>query len=225
MIMHKTRIKKTEWDQQAVSAQDLCRQVCRTIDQDEFQRVVDDVKDKLQLPGKLSAILDVGCGNGLLLSKFTNHFDNLYGVDFSPNMIEQARTIVRHGHFCIGNANDLKFGNGQFDRVMAYSIFHYFPDFDYAATVVLEMIRVSKKGGLILIGDILDHAFENKIKGGSDLDYEKKIPLIQRYSEWKFFDLKKFARLFGNNVHSVEILSQPENFKCAYYRKDLRIRV
>ena len=140
-------------------------------------------------------------------------------------MIEQARMIVPHGHFDVCDANDLKFEDGRFDRVMAYSIFHYFPDFDYAVTVIKEMIRVCRKGGIVLIGDILDSAFENKIKGGSDLDYEQKIPLIQRYSEWKFFDLEKIAGIFESKGRTVEILPQPQNFKCADYRKDLRIRI
>ncbi len=223
--MHKAEIKKTEWDQQAISTQDLCRQVCRTVDQNEFDRVVEDIRNKLQIRGKLGAILDVGCGNGLFLSKFSSHFNDIYGVDFSSNMIEQARILAPYGHFEVGNANDLKFSGGQFDRVIAYSIFHYFRDYDYAVTVMREMIRVCKKGGIILIGDILDDAFEGKIKGSSDLDYEQKIPLIQRYSEWRFFNLGNIVRIFENDVRGVEILSQPENFKCAYYRKDLRIRI
>ena len=223
--MQKAETKKKEWDEQAASTQDLCRQVCRTVDQAEFDMVISDIRHKLDIKGSLDAILDIGCGNGLVLSKFDKNFKHIHGVDFSLNMIEQARMIVPHGHFDVCDANDLKFENSRFDRVMAYSIFHYFPDFDYALTVIREMIRVCKKGGIVLIGDILDNAFENGIKESSDLDYEKRIPLIQRYSEWKFFDLKKIFGILENLGHSVEILPQPRNFKCAYYRKDLRIRI
>jgi len=119
----------------------------------------------------------------------------------------------------------LNFESETFDRILSYSIFHYFPSIEYGYNTIDEMIRVCKKGGLILIGDILDKNFEKMIKDGSDLEYEKEIPHIQRYSEWQFYDLNEISDHFEFRGYKVDLLDQPENFKCTLYRKDLRIWV
>ena len=115
--------------------------------------------------------------------------------------------------------------NNYFDRVLCYSIFHYFPSYNYALEVILEMIRVTKPGGLILLGDILDAHFESEIKGNSDLEYEKTIPLIHRYSQWRFYNFKKLIDDLAAYTTKVEVLTQPETFVLATYRKDIRIWV
>ena len=87
------------------------------------------------------------------------------------------------------------------------------------------MIRVTKPGGLILLGDILDANFESEIKGNSDLEYEKTIPLIHRYSQWRFYNFKKLIDDLAAYTTKVEVLTQPETFVLATYRKDIRIWV
>jgi len=36
-------------------------------------------------------MLDVGCGNGSLMFKVNNWFEEIYGIDISPSRIEEAR--------------------------------------------------------------------------------------------------------------------------------------
>ena len=218
-------IKQTEWDQQAKTGIDLGRQVCRTVDETEFLKLIDDIKKKLMLDGTFDSILDVGCGNAVVLSHLSDSFKNIYGTDFSANMMDCAHTVIPQGFFSQGEANCLKFKDNQFDRVLSYSIFHYFPSIEYGYKAISEMIRVCKKGGVVLIGDLLDQGQESVIKGKSDLEYEKKIPHIQRYSEWLFFNLPELQRFFLNKGYRVEILDQPDHFKCSHYRKDMRIWV
>jgi ubiquinone/menaquinone biosynthesis C-methylase UbiE len=221
--MNQIEIKKTEWDDQADSTDNPCHQVCRTVDNSELAELITDITIKLSIPNQLPSILDIGCGNGLVLSHFKKNFTTVYGVDFSPKMVEAAQQLIPDGKFQQGEATTLKFADDQFDRILSYSIFHYFPDEEYAINAIQEMIRVCKKGGVILIGDMLDQNYENDIKGGSNLEYEKKIPIIQRYSQWIFYDLVKLQQTVEQQGYKVEILSQSEHFKCAHYRKDLRI--
>ena len=218
-------IKRKEWDQQADNTNDVCNQVCRTVDEQEFMKLITDIKKKLFITETYDSILDVGCGNAAILSYFKNSFNYIYGIDFSSSMIKKAKEIISEGIFSQGEATSLDFKSGCFDRVLAYSIFHYFPSIDYGFQAIQEMIRVCKKGGVIIIGDVLDKVFEDEIKGGSDLEYEKIIPLIYRHSQWCFFDLVDIQKHFKAQGYKVEILSQPTHFKCAYYRKDIRIWV
>jgi hypothetical protein len=90
------------------------------------------------------------------------------------------------------------------------------------------MLRVTKKGGVILIGDLLDKQFEQEIKNASDMIYEEKLPFILRYSQWTFCDLTKLikhfqAKKYQDKITNIEILAQPEHFALRHYRKDLRI--
>ena len=94
---------------------------------------------------------------------------------------------------------------------------------DFIEPLLQEIKRTCKKGGILLIGDILDKKYEEEIKRNSDLAYEKKIPSIQRYSEWMFYDLKQLSKTFQDYGYRVEILTQPSHFKCSYYRRDIRI--
>jgi len=217
--------KKNEWSQNALETDDLKKQVCRPIDNKNWKELVADISCKLDLTPGLNSILDVGCGNALLLSQLTPEIENYYGTDYADSMISQAKHQISNGQFSVGEAAELNFTDKQFDRVLSYSIFHYFPDESYINKAIEEFIRVTKPGGIILIGDLLDKQFEQTIKDASDLEYEKQLPYIMRYSEWTFCDLNKVkAQLEKNNkVTKVEILKQPKNFQLSHYRKDLKI--
>jgi ubiquinone/menaquinone biosynthesis C-methylase UbiE len=138
-------------------------------------------------------------------------------------MIKNAKKIMPKGIFSLGEANKLLFDDSQFDRVISYSIFHYFPDETYIFQTIDEMIRVAKPGGVIFLGDLLDSNFEQEIKGASDLEYEKTLPYIMRYSQWNFCNLEKIRLHYQRKSIHAEILPQPENFKLSHYRKDIRI--
>lgn len=59
-------------------------------------------------------MLDVACGTGFL----TQHLaGEIVGIDQSPTMIEVARERVPTADFVIGDALDLPFDDGSFDRV------------------------------------------------------------------------------------------------------------
>ncbi|GAA79461.1 methyltransferase domain-containing protein [Pseudoalteromonas sp. 20-92] len=216
--------KQVEWDEIARINSDFKAQVGRPFDDTLWQALIDDVEQKLMFSAQGNSILDVGCGNGLLLSKL--HKCSQYaGVDYSQAMIDEAKKLLPQGVFYQSQASVLQFDNNEFERVLSYSIFHYFPSYQYALDVIKEMIRVCKPGGVILIGDILDKHFEHDIKSASDLEYEKTIPLIHRYSQWRFFSFEQLKTDLQHCVKKVEILIQPEDFPLSRYRKDLRLWV
>jgi len=217
--------KQNEWSQNALNTNDLKKQVCRPIDNDNWQALVSDISHKLNLTNNLDSILDVGCGNALLLSQLTPKANSYYGIDYAESMIGEAKCQIKQGQFYVGDAANLNFSDNQFDRVLSYSIFHYFPDEAYIHKAINECIRVTKPGGIILIGDLLDKQFEKDIKGASNLEYEKQLPHIMRYSEWTFCDLNKLKTIFEahNKVTKIEVLQQPSSFQLSHYRKDIRI--
>ena len=95
-------------------------------------------------------ILDVGCGNGNLFTLLPENKYELYGVDFSQNMIIEAKSKCKNATFSVADAEMLPFDDDSFDIVVCNASFHHYihPD-----RVLEEMHRVLKDGGKLLIGD------------------------------------------------------------------------
>lgn len=96
-------------------------------------------------------ILDVGCGNGNLFEFLGQKSYEMFGVDFSQNMISEAKAkAIPDASFLVADAEMLPFKDSEFDIVVCNASFHHYihPD-----AVLQEMHRVLKDGGKLLIGD------------------------------------------------------------------------
>lgn len=216
-------IKQTEWDAIADNEDDYSKQILRPIGDEDWAELAEDIITKLKLNDTMHSLLDVGCGNAFLLTHFQQRIGSITGIDYAPSMIETAQKNIPNGIFSISDASSLKFDDNYFDRTLCYSIFHYFRSDDHVLSVLDEICRVTKPGGIALIGDLLDKTQEQQIKSNSDLLIESELPLIKRYSEWRFIDFPSVLAYLTPYVQKIEILEQPKNFKTSYYRKDLRI--
>jgi ubiquinone/menaquinone biosynthesis C-methylase UbiE len=109
----------------------------------------------VNLPEK-SNVLDLGCGTGRLLDRLANHFPDLRGtgLDFSPEMLRQARQLNRHHPRLIyvqGNAEALPFADSQFDAVFNTLSFLHYPK---PEQVFSEVSRVLNSGGHFYLVDL-----------------------------------------------------------------------
>jgi ubiquinone/menaquinone biosynthesis C-methylase UbiE len=115
----------------------------------------------LQLGGN-PHLLDLGCGTGWAVryaASLTNGHGEFYGIDISSRMIERAEassTNYRNVHFRRGNAEELPFENGVFDRIICSNAFHHYSDPDKVAR---EAYRVLKPHGRIYILDVTADGF------------------------------------------------------------------
>lgn len=98
-------------------------------------------------------VLDVGCGFGEFLIKMrkSGHYGKLVGIDFSDEMIKEARGISRAQKvsvdFRIGNLNALEFPSASFDYVTAFHVMGKIcPE-----STLLEIGRLMKVDGTIVI--------------------------------------------------------------------------
>lgn len=98
-----------------------------------------------------SRVLDIGCGTGRLtipLRQMTQA--ETYGLDLSPEMLEQAKS--KRGadaiHWVLGNAQALPFPEEFFDCNFMCLVLHHIED---KARAIKEMYRVLKPGGRSLI--------------------------------------------------------------------------
>lgn len=104
-------------------------------------------------------MLDIGCGTAHLIDLLLKTHDKaeFYGIDISPNMIEQAKKKVGDkATFTLGSADSLPYDDNTFDIVCCVQSFHHYP---YPEKAVSEAFRVLKPNGLYIISD---SGFKNK---------------------------------------------------------------
>ena len=108
------------------------------------QMVVD-----LLIPKRGDLILDAGCGHGRLTELLINNGAKVYGVDISPRMIEHCRNkFPKNFKGRVADLSDLTFDDCTFDKVLCNGVLVHVEN---PGIIVKNLIRVLKKGGLIVI--------------------------------------------------------------------------
>ena len=103
--------------------------------------------------GKIS-VLDIGCGNGALLSALSERIEYGAGVDKSGAILEKARqrtSAKTNLQFARISSPSIPFDDEKFDVIISMMSFRYL-DWD---PLMKEVKRVAKKGGIFLIVDMV----------------------------------------------------------------------
>jgi len=101
-------------------------------------------------------ILDVGCGDGgsiINLLRLGFPPSNIYGIDIMSERINEAKKKFPNINWIHGDASCMKFEDNFFDCVMESTMFIQITNDDLAGKIAKEMVRVTKKGGYILLID------------------------------------------------------------------------
>ncbi len=102
-------------------------------------------------------ILDLACGTGdysLAIARRTHPATRVTGLDLSEGMLEVMRRKVAEAGLAgristlVGNAEEMPFGDAQFDRV---TIGFGIRNFEHRERALAEMLRVLKPGGRVVI--------------------------------------------------------------------------
>ncbi|MEI6396858.1 MAG: methyltransferase domain-containing protein [Candidatus Taylorbacteria bacterium] len=160
-------------------------EIYNSIEQDRLRKVIADLVKSKNIPN--INVLDVGAGTGNLTLKFLDLSCKATALDVSANslaLLKQLSNNNKNLETVILTDNKLPFADETFDITATYSVLHHIPDYLFT---VGEMIRVTKKGGLIYI----DHEHnENKWFPKQDL---KEYYDINKYNK---FD---YLRIFYKN--------------------------
>lgn len=116
------------------------------------------VRRQLMMTGLRAGMsaLDVGCGSGAVTRAMALlGAVRPVGVDFSNGRVEAARALAReHGaevEFVHGDATQLPFSTACFDYAWSRFLFEYLPE---KTAVLREMMRVTRPGGRVVVGDL-----------------------------------------------------------------------
>lgn len=100
------------------------------------------------------SVLDVGCGTGEVTLDLVERGHQAWGIDISPNAIDQAKAKARlrglDATFLVGNALEIEHLNRQFDTVIDCGLFHVFSDPE-REVYAQQLAQVLKVGGAVHI--------------------------------------------------------------------------
>jgi len=135
---------------------------------------------------KNSKILDVGCGAGLMVKEVTNRGYEVWGMDYSFNMIKKAKAICNTKSaikFYQGDIESLPFKSSVFDTVLCLGVISYLKSENKA---LQEMSRVLKPGGILILSIL------NKFSLAKLLDISVPVKRrLQRITSNRFLSWKK----------------------------------
>lgn len=97
-------------------------------------------------------VLDVGCGNGYVASRYAREGARAHGIDLTEAAVRISRQrfalLGLEGSFATASAEDLPFADETFDCVCSMGVLHHTPDPERA---IKELYRVLKPGGRVIV--------------------------------------------------------------------------
>ena len=137
------------------------------------------------------AVLDVGSGTGALTSAIAAAAPSsrIIGIDPAASYVAYARTRHPAGRirFEVGDAQQLRFAEGSFDRTLSLLVLNFIPN---RSKALGEMIRVTRAGGIVA-GAVWDYGqgmemlrvFWDEavaLSSGADARDERHMPLCRK---------------------------------------------
>ncbi|MHB1000644.1 MAG: class I SAM-dependent methyltransferase [Armatimonadota bacterium] len=107
-----------------------------------------------QLVSPDQRILDYGCGYGRICRElWDNGYRNIIGIDSSPKMIERAKQEHPQIEFDTVDFPKLPYADESFDAVLLIAVLTCIPSDEGQVSLVQEISRVLKPGGIFYIAD------------------------------------------------------------------------
>jgi len=98
--------------------------------------------------------LEIGCGPGRLMRPMSRHFQRLYGVDVSDEMIRRAehnlRGLPNVTLSCNRDSTLAPFPDGSIDFIYSYAVFQHIPSREVVEGYLSDAIRILRPGGLFV---------------------------------------------------------------------------
>lgn len=180
--------------------------------------IISSIREKvvdLAGPGMGSRVLDVATGTGAQAFAFAGTGCDVTGIDLSDDMIGVARKKNRRHavRFMVADAADMPFEENEFDISVVSMALHEMST-PVREKTVLEMIRVTKPGGMLIA---VDYGLSRDNPARRFLDPFFRLFESKHYEEFARFDLASLFEKFG-----VEIVEEkPVLFRTAKMVKGL----
>lgn len=137
-------------------------------------------------------VLDLGCGTGNLAAAFASTGCQVWGTDFSSQMIVRAQQKYPDLHFSVADVRDPLLADfpEKYDHIVFAYLFHHFPIEEKIKQMVRYKHQHINQGGMIIIGDLMFpseeamQAIANQYPDSWDDEYywimDRDLPLMQQ---------------------------------------------
>ncbi len=105
---------------------------------------------------KSDLTIDLGCGGGWILKELKARTGGIIGLDFSQAMLTSAQQFCPNASFVCGESRKWHLKNDSVDRALSYSVLLNFMDDNFVEQALLDVVRILKKDGRALIGQLPD---------------------------------------------------------------------
>jgi|SRR5208283_2674181 len=163
-------------------------------------------------------VLDVGCANGYSSIQFTcGRRIQLRGLDYIPEMIEQARArlgtiqekLAGSVEFDVGDITQLKEPSNSYDKVIVVRVLINLGTWERQFSGLRECIRVLKPGGLLLLSEATLQGWRrlNALRGEWGMEDIPMPPFNQ------YLDQEEVITALSDDAELLEL----SNFASTYY--------
>ncbi len=141
---------------------------------------------ELLAPQAGEQILDLGCGTGHLTARIADRGAQVWGLDYSPEMIQKARKNYPHLVFAVGNAKDFTV-NEPVDAIFSNAVLHWIKDADSVITCIYQALKpggrfVAEFGGKGNVKSIMKSVFKVLETRGYSQENPNYFPSISDYT-------------------------------------------
>jgi SAM-dependent methyltransferase len=122
--------------------------------EEDYEKLVAPVLQRLQWDPHGKAMLELGCGAGRMTRSFAQRFSRVFAFDISVEMLRHANALnprATNIEWTLGNGSNLsQMGDGTVDFAFSYIVLHHMPGRSLALAYIREMLRLLKDDGIFL---------------------------------------------------------------------------
>ncbi|MBS1841804.1 MAG: class I SAM-dependent methyltransferase, partial [Acidobacteria bacterium] len=153
-------------------------------------------------------ILDLGCGTGVLTAEIASRGAEIFGIDRSTEMIQQAKSKFPALRFEVADATELKF-NSEFDAVFSNAVLHWIPE---PEKVAAGIARALKPGGRFVAEFGGKGNIQTLVKAFHEAFASLGIQEPQGVSPWFYPSIGEYSSLLekhGLEVQQASLFERP----------------
>ena len=162
---------------------------------------------KLARINKNDKILDMGCGEGHLISLLPDKVFSIAGIDISQTALGQAEKLLKNRKnvsLGFGNAYKTNYAEKSFDKIICSEVLEHVPE---PRRVMVEIHRLLKDGGLTIISIPDEKRIQKIMAVVQFFGLEKLLHAArkQKEYEWHLYSANEnFLRGISNDLFKID---------------------
>ena len=154
-----------------------------------YKKVLSTVYEKVRKQNPKN-ILDIGFGTGILAKKLYDDGYNIYGIDFSNEMLKKAKQKMPNAELLQFDFTDglpKEFEQKQFDVILSTYAIHHIDD-EAKKLYILKLLKSLNPKGILIFGDVTFETEEDmeaaRKKDYEEWDDEEYYLIAERFNLW-----------------------------------------